>query len=96
MSFSRNNKFVFIDSFQFVRSSLDSVVKHLGKDDFKYLSQEFDSEVLDPGKRKECYPYKYMNDPIKSKEQLTSKEKFYTSLTDKTISDKEYEHVLQV
>ena len=27
-------------------SSFDSLVKKLGEDDFKYLSQEFDSKVL--------------------------------------------------
>ena len=41
MSFSNNNKLRFIDSFQFLSSSLDSLVKNLAKDDFKYLSQEF-------------------------------------------------------
>ena len=33
----------FIDSFQFLSSSLDSSVK---KDDFKYLNQEFDNNTL--------------------------------------------------
>ena len=32
----------------------------------------------------------------KFKEELASKEKFYSSLTGKTISDKEYEHALKV
>ena len=32
----------------------------------------------------------------KFKEELASKEKFYSSLTDKTISDKGYEHALKV
>ena len=41
MSFSINNKFSLIDSFQFLSSSLDSLVKNLSKDDFKCLSQEF-------------------------------------------------------
>ena len=41
MSFTINNKSRFIDSFQFVSSTLDSLVKNLNKDDFKYLSQEF-------------------------------------------------------
>ena len=45
MRFSINNKLTFIDSFQFLSSSLDSLVKSLGKDDFKYLSQEFDNNV---------------------------------------------------
>ena len=38
MSFTINNKLTFIDSFQFLNSSLDSLVKNLGRDDFKYLS----------------------------------------------------------
>ena len=38
MSFSTNNKLRFIDRFQFLSSSLNSLVKNLGKDDFKYLS----------------------------------------------------------
>ena len=40
-----NNKLIFIDSLRFLNSSLHSLVKNLGKDDFKYLSQEYD--VLD-------------------------------------------------
>ena len=36
-----------------------------------------------------------MNDFEKFKEQLTSKEKFYSLLTGKKISDKEYERVLK-
>ena len=38
MSFSINNKLNFTDSFQFLSSSLDSLVKNLNKDDFRYLS----------------------------------------------------------
>ena len=41
MSVTINNKLIFIDSFQFLSSSLDSLVKHLNKDDFMYLSQEY-------------------------------------------------------
>ena len=59
MSFSMNNKLGFIDSFQFLSSSLDSLVKNLGKVDFKYLSQEFDNTVLDLVKQKGFYPYEY-------------------------------------
>ena len=42
MSFGINSKLYFIDSFQFLSFSLDSLVKNLAKDRFKYLSQEFD------------------------------------------------------
>ena len=47
MSFTINNKLSFIDSFQFLGPSLNSLAKNLGKDDFKYLSQEFGNNVLD-------------------------------------------------
>ena len=57
MSFSINNKLSFIDSFQFLSSSLDSLVRNLVKDDFKYLSQEFDNKLLDLFKQKVFYPY---------------------------------------
>ena len=43
MSFNINNKLIFIERFEFLSSSLDMLVKDLGKDDFKYLSQEFDT-----------------------------------------------------
>ena len=45
MTFSVNNKLSFVDNFQFLSSSLDSLVKNLGKDDFKYLSQEFEKKI---------------------------------------------------
>ena len=47
MEFSINNKLSLIDSSQFLSYSFDSLVKHLYKDDFKYLIKEFNSNVLD-------------------------------------------------
>ena len=58
MSFSINNKSSLIDSSQFLSSSLDSLVKNLNKDDFKYSSQDFDNNVL--VKQKGVNPYEYM------------------------------------
>ena len=60
MNFSLDHKLVFINSFQFLSSSLDSSGKNLGENDFKHLSQEFDGEVLDLVKQKGFYSYKYM------------------------------------
>ena len=34
-----NNKLSFIDSYKYLSSSLDILVKHMRKDDFKYLRQ---------------------------------------------------------
>ena len=90
MSFSINSKLSFIDIFQFLRSLLDSLVKNLARDGFKYFSQAFDNNVLDLVKQKGFYPYDYMSDFGKFKEQLTSKEQFYSSLTGRQIGDKEY------
>ena len=85
MSFNINNKLIFIESFQFLSSSLDSLVKGLGKNGFKYLSQEFDSKVLDLAKQKGFHPDEYMSDFEKFKEELTSKENFYSFLTGKKL-----------
>ena len=60
MNFNNSNKSIFIDSLQYLSSSSDSLVKNLDKDDFKYLSQEFDIKVLDLVKQKGFYPYEYM------------------------------------
>ena len=96
MNFNINKKLIFIDSFQFLSSSLDGLVKNLGKNGFQYLSQEFDSKVLDLVKQKGFYHYEYMSGFEKFKDKLSSKEKFYSSLTGKNISDKKHEHVIKV
>ena len=62
MSFTINNKLSFINIIQFPSSSLDSLVKKLNKNDFKYLSQEFGNNVLDLVKQKRLFPNEYMND----------------------------------
>ena len=59
MSFSTNNKLSFIDSFQFISSSLDGLVKNWSNYDFKYLSQEFDNNVLDLVKQKKLTLRRY-------------------------------------
>ena len=60
------------------------------------MSQEFDSNVLDLAMQKGFFPYEYMTDFKKFKEELPSKETFYSLLTSKTVSDKEYDHALKV
>ena len=92
MSFSVNNKLSSTDSLQFLSSSLDSLVKNLDKDYFKYFSQGFDNSVSALVNQKGFYSYEYMSDFEKFKGELPCEEK----LTGKKISDKEYEHILQV
>ena len=91
MSFTINNNFSFIDSFQFLSSPLDSLVKDFNENDFKYLSQEFDNNILDLVKQKGFYPYEYLSDFKKFKEKM-----FYSSFTNRKITNKEYGHVLNV
>ena len=57
MGFTINKNLVFIDSMQFMNSSLDASVKNLSEMDFKYLSHEFTGEQLKLVKQKRVYPY---------------------------------------
>ena len=47
-------------------------------------------------KQKGYYPYEYMSDFEEFNKELPSKERFYSSLTNRKITDKTYEHVLNV
>ena len=60
------------------------------------MSREFDNNVLDLVKQKGFYHYEQINDFEKFKEELPSQKKFYSSLTDRKITHKEYEHILNV
>ena len=54
-----SGKLGFIGNFQFLSSLLDTLVKNLGKDNFK--SKEFDFKILDLVKQKIFYSYEYMS-----------------------------------
>ena len=91
MAFRINRNLVFIDSMQFVNSSLDSLVENLSDNDFKYLSEEFSSEFLKPVKQKVVYPCEYMDGFKKfSDDKLPDRCKFFSSLKDVCISEKNY------
>ena len=61
MAFILNKNLVFIDSMQFMNSSLKKLVTNLSDNDFKYLTQEFGFKKLQFLKQKDTYPYEYMN-----------------------------------
>ena len=61
MAFFSNKNLVLIDSMQFMKSSLNKLVKNLSDEDFKYLVEEFGSKNLELLKQKGAYPYEYMN-----------------------------------
>ena len=57
MAFFLNKNLVFIDSMQFIDSSLKKLVKNLLDDDLKYLTGEFGSKNLELVKQKDAYPH---------------------------------------
>ena len=61
MAFFLGRDLVFIDSMQFMNSSLDKLVKNLVDKDFKYLVEEFSTENLELLKQKGTCPYEFMN-----------------------------------
>ena len=83
MAFFLNKNLVFIDSMQFMNSSLDKLVKNLSDNDFKYLTEEFGSKNLELLKQKDAYPYEYM-DSFKrfGEEKLPDREYLYSSVKD--------------
>ena len=85
----------FIDSFNFLQGSLDSVVSATPKEALKITSTI--SKGSDLLFTNGIYPYEYMNSWGRfSETSLPDKEKFYSKLNDKHITDEEYEHAQRV
>ena len=95
MSFSLGN-LRFIDSLNFMQSSLDKLVK--GSEEFPIMEKM----PMEENKRKlllkkGIYPYEYMDSFERFDEtQLPEKEKFFSSLSGKGITDEEYAHAQKV
>ena len=71
---------MFIDSMQFMNSSVNKFAKNLSDEDFKYLIEEFGSKNLELLKQKGAYPYEYMNSFERfNEEKLPAKKYFYSS-----------------
>ena len=97
MAFMLGKHIVFIDSMQFMASSLDILTKNLPEEAFKYAQQVFKDNKLALKRQKGVYPYDYMdsfekfNDPI-----LPTKQDFYSMLTNTGITDEQYQHPQEV
>ena len=88
MAFFLNKNLVFVDSMQFMSSSLRKLVKNLSDNDFKYLTEEFGSKNLELLKQKEAYPYEYMGSFERfGEEKLPDRECFYSSVKDVTTGN---------
>ena len=93
MAFMLGNHLTFIDSFQFMSSSLDKLVSNLPKDDLIYTSKVFKGKKLDLMSRKGSYPYDFMDSFEKfNQTKQPAKEHFYSILNDQHITNNEYDH----
>jgi hypothetical protein len=94
----------FKDSLQFMPGSLEALVACLlesGKDKFVQLRKAFegatDEEGIDLLLRKGVYPYDYMNDASRlDEDRLPAREHFFSTLTNRECSEKDYAHAQRV
>ena len=87
----------FIDSFQFMSSSLDKLVSNLPNDAFKDTSEEIkNAKKLKLLKQEGACPYDYMDSFDRfNKTKLPTKDDFYSILNDEHISDTQYLHTIK-
>ena len=99
----------FVDTINFMQTSLEKLVDDMDRSDFKHTSKYFSGEKLDLMLRKGVYPYEYMDGVNRFEEtELPAKEKFGSTLgagvmlgSDKEmkqneISDEDYAHAQRV
>ena len=90
-------KIVFKDSLKFLASSLEALVNNLTKEDFKNPHKYFTPKQAEILKQKGFYPYEYMDSEEKfNNTKPPPQGAFYSNLSGKGISNKNYNHVLNV
>ena len=83
MSIIVNKHINFVNSLQFYNGSLDTLALNLNNEDFKYLTSEFGIDKLEILKRKDAYPYEWVDSYEKFKHSsLPEKKYFYLSIND--------------
>ena len=97
MAFTLGNHLTFIDSFQFMSSSLDKPVSNLPKEVLKYTSEVFKGKRLDLMSQKGVYPYDHMDSFEKCDQtELPTKDQLYSVLNNQHITDDEYDRAKKV
>ena len=97
MAFMLGNHLTFIDSFQFMSSSLDKLVSNLPAEALKYTNKRFQKEKFKLMTRKGIYPYDFMDSFEKfNKTELPNKEEFYSILNNEHITNEDYCHAQKV
>lgn len=89
----------FLHSFKLNVSSIDKLARNLTIDQLKHTREHFkDSDVkFDLVRRQGIFPYQYMNSFDRLNDsQLSSKDVFFSDLTNTHISNGEYEHAKKV
>ena len=90
-------KIRFIDSFKFMATSLDSLVKNLPKESFKNITEFYEGDELKLLLRKGVFPYDWFDNFGKlSSTSLPPKEAFHSILNDSGISEEDYIHAQNV
>ena len=97
LSFTLGKYLTFIDSYQFLSSSLQTLVENLAADGdktkFKHLLNHVNDIETKLLLRKQVYPYEYIDSWDKFKEnKLPPAKYFYSSLTEENISKEDYLH----
>ena len=87
----------FIDSYRFLSSGLDSLVKNLDEDDFMILKKEFPDKWQYLNK-KLAYPYEYFNsiDDYKKPVHNLENKDFFSKLKNKSPDDKEIDRTREI
>ena len=96
MAFMLGEHLTFIDSFQFMSSSLDKLVNNLPKESLKYTSERFQGMKLNLMSKKGVYPYDYIDSFDKFNQKLPTKEDFFSIMNNEHITDEDYNHALKV
>ena len=79
-----------------LQKGLDSVAKSLGQEDFHALKEEF-KDKWDLMKSKGIYPYEYVTSfETLNETSLPPKERFFSKLTNRGISELDYERAQHV
>lgn len=87
---------VFIDSMQFLNSSLAKLVDTLEDNQFTHLTKYFPND-LNILRRKGVFCYDYFTDQsVFHEKKLPPKECFYSKLTERDISNEDYAHAVRI
>lgn len=90
-------QFRFLDSYRFLGSSLDALVKTTDKNELRMTQRFFTGSKFDLMREKGVFPYEYVTSFEKLEEtSLPPKDQFFSSLTEQGITDEEYDRALKV